>query len=153
MKKTFMAISFAALVGAVWGQKPVLFDVFALDGDKSQAIKTIERSYSGRYEVDEEGGYVIEVDDATTVSVWFVDESIDAIVVEKRGAGYAAFLATARKLLDIRGEPAYSSAYDGSYRLGWRGKRNGETEPSFDLTLRVTLAAPFTMTEAVFYGK
>jgi hypothetical protein len=148
MKTTAFILCFLLIVTFAFARRPVSFDKFALDDDKTATMKTIEKEYKGKYTVDEWGGYEIAVGANKTVIIYFEGDSISHIYVEHKNMKYSDYLDLVNKLVLKHGEPKGSYVDEEIYITYWWA-----TDPLHDVRVSISLDAPYTVTEMVFYGK
>jgi len=148
MKNILLLLVFVFMITSVYAQRPITFDKFALDDDKSETIKIIEKEYNGKYTVGEYGSYTIAINDFTAVFIYFEGDKVDYISVEQKNCTYAVFLDLINEIINKQGEPRGSYVDDKIYVIYWWAKN-----PSHDLRVTITLSSPFTVNELVFYGK
>jgi len=116
-------------------------------------VSIIKNEYSGRYSINEYGGYVIEKDADTTIEIYFENYKVSYISVEQRNITYANFLDIANTIIEQQGEPKNTYMYEEDvYALYWWGKDLIQNDILFDYRLSVTLGDSYTVVEAVFYG-
>ena len=143
--KKILIILYLIINFSLFAQTPVLFDRFSLDDEKEETIRVIESEYA--YTINEYGGYIIEVDGKTSVEIYFEGEQIRFITVIKIESEYKDFIELVQEIIDRHGEPIGTYVYEESYRVYWWPQN-----PSFDLSVIITLEGPYTIKEMVFYG-
>lgn len=148
MKKTIFILAFLLILTSAYARRPVSFDKFVLDDDKTATVKMIEKEYKGKYTIDEWGGYAIAVDANKTVTVYFEGDLISYISVEHKNIKYSDYLSLVNKIILKHGEPKGSYEDEEKYLIYWWA-----TDPLHDVRISITFKEPYTVKEMVFYGK